>query len=145
MDRNSPRRGVFLSNLIHVENINHIDVGKKGEEIACRYLKSKGHHIVERNFRKKFGEIDIVSRKGNKVYICEVKTFAYDGRNGAGSHRPEDNVTPWKLKKLSRVVQIYLVKKFGTEFPEWEFLVASVVLDMERRIARIKIIADVLA
>ena len=41
----------------------HIEVGKAGEEIACRYLESKGYKIIERNFRKKWGEIDIVCKK----------------------------------------------------------------------------------
>lgn len=41
----------------------HIEIGKFGEAIACKYLKSKGYKIIERNFRKKWGEIDIICKK----------------------------------------------------------------------------------
>lgn len=49
-------------------------VGSKGEEAVCEYLVSSGHKIIERNFKTKFCEIDIVSLCDNKLYFTEVKT-----------------------------------------------------------------------
>ena len=121
--------------------MHHLDVGKRGEDIACEFLESKGHHIKERNFRMKFGEIDIVSTIGSRVYFTEVKTVI----SAPGKiYRPEDNVTPWKLQKLSRIVSVYLERKFPSERLVWEFLVVAITLDVERKTARVKVIRDVL-
>ena len=46
----------------------HIRIGRIGEDIACRYLRSKGYEIIERNFRKKWGEIDIVCKKKFSIF-----------------------------------------------------------------------------
>ena len=51
--------------MFHIEpnSPQHLKVGKIGEDIACRYLKDKGYKIIERNFRRKWGEIDIICFK----------------------------------------------------------------------------------
>ncbi|MDP3764699.1 MAG: YraN family protein [bacterium] len=53
--------------MFHIESNSpqHLKVGKAGEDIACKYLKNKGYKIIERNFRRKWGEIDIVCLKKN--------------------------------------------------------------------------------
>jgi putative endonuclease len=124
------------------------NIGKTGEDIACRYLKQKGHRIVDRNFRMKFGEIDVVSEKDRTVYFTEVKTFSGQGagpKSVGMSHRPEENVDVWKIKKLSRVVQVYLSEKYRNPDTEWEFLVVAIVLDIEKKTAHVKVIQDVLS
>jgi putative endonuclease len=57
----------------------HIEVGKIGEDIACKYLKSKGYKIIERNFRRKWGEIDIV---------CKKRSGIFSTNNAQVIHRP---------------------------------------------------------
>lgn len=52
----------------------HIETGKKGEEIALQYLKSKGYTILDQNWRNSRYEIDIVAKEGNIIVIVEVKT-----------------------------------------------------------------------
>ncbi|MGB9769249.1 MAG: YraN family protein [Caldisericum sp.] len=49
-------------------------LGKEGEEVGAKYLLSKGFKILKRNFRTPFGEIDIIAKKGKKLYFIEVKT-----------------------------------------------------------------------
>lgn len=53
---------------------HNIEVGKKGEEIACDYLINKGHNILKRNYRTRFGEIDIISNYEGILVFTEVKT-----------------------------------------------------------------------
>jgi putative endonuclease len=52
----------------------HIEMGKKGEEIALQYLKGKGYTILDQNWRNNRYEIDIVAKEGSIVVIVEVKT-----------------------------------------------------------------------
>lgn len=113
----------------------HNEVGKIGEDIAEKYLRKKGFEIVERNYRKPYGEIDIVARKGSKTHFVEVKTVSYETL-----YRPEDNLTPWKLERLSRVFQVYLVSH-GTG--EWQFDVICIYLDQEAKRAKVKLIPNI--
>ena len=61
---------------------NLINIGKIGENKACEYLKNKGYRIIDRNYREKFGEIDIiaVSRDLTLVFV-EVKTIDKSGKS----------------------------------------------------------------
>ena len=52
----------------------HIDFGKQGEEIAVNYLIEKGYEILERNWRNRHKEIDIIAKDGKELVIVEVKT-----------------------------------------------------------------------
>lgn len=52
----------------------HIDFGKQGEEIAVKYLMDKGYEILERNWRNRHKEIDIIAKDGNELVVVEVKT-----------------------------------------------------------------------
>ena len=59
--------------------MNTKKLGDKGEDRACKYLEAKGYSIIERNWRDKQGEIDIIAEKtdskSNLLVICEVKTL----------------------------------------------------------------------
>src|SRR5947207_2782919 len=100
-------------------------IGELGESIACRFLVKQGFTILERNYTKKWGEIDIVAQQGKRLYFVEVKSVSRktleftspwpSPGKGEGKiqdyWRPEDNMHPWKLKRLSRTIQTYLVSK----------------------------------
>lgn len=79
-----------------------------GEGKACEYLRKNGYKIIERNFRKGYGEIDIIatdksSGSGEKILVfVEVKTRTSDQ---FGS--PLESITPWKLKTLIKTAQYY--------------------------------------
>lgn len=80
--------------------------GDWGEELACRYLKKLGWRIIERNFRIRGGEIDIIAldADGELVFV-EVKT--------RWSHEyglPVESVTFWKIKFLLKAARFYLQK-----------------------------------
>jgi len=123
-------------------------LGDIGENIACDFLKSRGFEIIERNYLRKWGEIDIVTRKSNLIHFIEVKSVTHArpteqsfGR-GTSEYRPEDNMHPWKLKRLSRAMQTYLLdKKLDCD---WQLDLVTVKIDQQNRKARVEIIENVI-
>jgi len=82
---------------------DHNDLGNKGEELAFTYLVKKGYEILNRNYRFKRNEIDIVAQINNTLIIIEVKTRA--SRFLAG---PEETVTKSKQKTIIKVANDYI-------------------------------------
>ena len=82
--------------------MNNLNLGKKGEEIAAKFLKAKGFKIIETNFRIRGGEIDIIAVEDQTLVYVEVKTRT---TNQFGS--PEEAVTPNKIKFLKRSAKFY--------------------------------------
>ena len=77
--------------------------GEKGETIAERLLKKKGYKILERNYRTKLGEIDIIAKDKKTIVFVEVKT-----RKSWQFGNPKGAVTPAKQRKISMVALQYL-------------------------------------
>lgn len=84
-------------------------LGQYGEEMACGYLVEKGFKILGKNYRIKFGEIDIIARRKRKwlswdttIHFIEVKSLA------SLSFNPEDHVDRHKRQKLRRLAEIWL-------------------------------------
>jgi len=131
-------------------------IGEIGENVACKFLVKHGFTILERNYTKKWGEIDIVAQRqenrGLKLYFIEVKAVTRDlsdvsritSKDSLDQYRPEDNMHPWKLKRLSRTIQTYLVSKHVSESTEWQFDLLVVFLDMKNKKARVKRVEDVI-
>lgn len=114
---------------------NHIKVGQIGEDIACKYLVDKGYKIIERNFRNKIGELDIVCKHNNdKIVFVEVKTL---NPNKTGLN-PEENVTFAKQKKLIRTCKLFLATNNIDLECDWQIDVVSILLDPEKKKARIR-------
>ncbi|OGH21590.1 MAG: hypothetical protein A3F31_01400 [Candidatus Levybacteria bacterium RIFCSPHIGHO2_12_FULL_38_12] len=90
-------------------NSSNIVSGKNGEDAACIFLLEKGYKILERNFQKRYGEIDIVALdKSNKnepaLVFVEVKT-----RTSLEFGNPLEAITPWKLKSVVKTVDYYIL------------------------------------
>jgi len=87
---------------------NHIEIGKIGESIAESFLKKLGHTIITKNYRKPWGEIDIISKSPDKTLtFIEVKAIKSNKENPAISAglTPEDNLTKSKLMKLKKICE----------------------------------------
>ena len=83
-----------------------ISLGKKGEEVALSYLKSKKYKIIEKNLRNRFGEIDIIAKdKGTLVFI-EVKT-----RTSEAFGTPIQGINERKQERLKQLAMRYLAEK----------------------------------
>lgn len=79
------------------------DFGKHGEDQAVKYLKKNGYQIIERNFRNKLGEIDIIAREGDVVSFIEVKS-----RNSEQFGSALEAINKRKMRKLSQVALTYI-------------------------------------
>jgi len=141
------------------------EIGKIGEDEACKYLRSSGYSVDTRNYSRKWGEIDIVSRKGSTIHFIEVKSVTCPIRSGSAlralgasngvnetygecvthetddRYRPEDNMHPWKLRRLSRIIQSYLLD--NDIDLDWQLDVITVYLDKDRRLLKLLMLEDV--
>ena len=127
--------------------------GDIGEDVAIRFLMKHGYSICDRNFLKKYGELDIVALKGGIYHFIEVKTVTqkqdviretleYPDNKPNDGYKAEDNVHTWKLKRLARVIQAYILEKLLFEH-EWVFDLITVKLNMVSRIAQVRTIRDI--
>lgn len=81
----------------------HIALGRRGEDIAARYLEGQGCVVLARNWRCREGELDIVSTDGETLVVCEVKT-----RSGLGYGLPAESVTREKIARIMRLTDKWL-------------------------------------
>jgi putative endonuclease len=127
----------------------HNETGAIGERVAAKYLENKGFFIIDRNYRKKWGELDIISKKDGVLHFVEVKTVSRKSYSGKfeqeiNNYRPEDNMHPWKLQRLRRALQTYLLEKYRSKEPPWQFDLACVFLDQEKRVAKVKFMENII-
>ena len=80
--------------------------GRKGEEVARRFLENLGFTILETNYRYGHGEIDIIARDGEDLVFCEVKARTNDEYG-----EPEYAVTPQKQTQLKRIARGYMYER----------------------------------
>ncbi len=78
--------------------------GRKGEEFAVEYLKKNGYKIVDRNFRWRGGEIDIIAEKKKTLVFVEVRSFSTDtmGIN------PLETIGTFKIQKLIKTAEFFI-------------------------------------
>ncbi len=82
-----------------------ITIGNKGEDLACKYLQKQGYKILERNYRIRGGEIDVVAKDKDTLVFVEVKT-RYSHEYGL----PLESMTPWKIRSLLKTARFYIQK-----------------------------------
>ncbi len=121
-------------------------IGDLGEEISCKFLMKHGFTIRERNYLKPWGEIDIICSKDNVIHFVEVKSVVCDvnqfvTHETKKGYRPEENIHQAKLKRLSRVIQTYLMEK--NEESDWRFDVLAVFIEKDLKRAKVRFISDV--
>lgn len=121
----------------------HNETGKIGEEVAEKFLKKKGLEIIEKNYWKPYGELDIVAREKNIARFIEVKSVSREtgGVVYRERIRPEENMHPQKIKRLKRIIQTYIVSH---EIDDWAFDLVLVYLNHQKRLAQIKWIKDII-
>ena len=123
-------------------------IGKIGENIAVKFLVKHNFSILDRNYTKKWGEIDIVAEKADKLYFIEVKSVSREtlhdvNRETLDQYHPEDNMHPWKLKRMARTIQTYLLSKNLTD-KEWQVDLLVIFLSLKDNSAKIKVVSDII-
>jgi putative endonuclease len=118
------RRGRGLSNRLS---------GAWGEELALRYLTQQGYELVERNYRTRYGELDLVLRHQDTLVFAEVKL-----RRGVGFGDPLEAVTPRKQAAIRTLAERYLSEK-QPAFDAIRFDVVGILVgDGTRRIVHVE-------
>lgn len=103
------------------------NVGRRGEDLACRYLENRGHSIIARNWRHSHLELDIVSLEAGTLHFVEVKS-----RTAPCLTAPQSNVTYWKMNRLVRAAKAFLHSDICRRLPsgtDVAFDVLTVVFD----------------
>ena len=97
-------------------------MGQLGEELAALMLEEKGYEILQRNYRCRFGEIDIVAMRNHTLVFAEVKT-----RSSSGFGEPAEAVTRSKQQKI-RQTALHFLNEYEERFHGVEFQVVEVLL-----------------
>jgi len=149
-------------------------VGSLGEELVVKFLIKRGYTILDRNYRRPWGELDVVAEKKGRIHFVEVKAFSQSVvsdetqeavssmdvsdetvrrrlalkyvRSGTKKDRfrPEDNVNHGKIKRLSRIIQTYLGAEHVSSETKWQFDVATAYIDHDKRKVKINLIEDLI-
>jgi putative endonuclease len=109
-------------------------VGKAGEEVAIQYLRLQGYHVLERNYRCRFGEIDLIAQDGSTLAFIEVKTRRSQKFGPAAAA-----VTLAKQRHLVKASQVYLTQTHKV-YELCRFDVVTIELDAHT--SRIELIKD---
>lgn len=138
-------------------------LGFLGEKVTKQHLIYRGLEHVSSNYRKKYGEIDLIMKgvsreklakrqeEQEKLFFFEVKTvsresFTKETANNyeqkEGIYRPEDNIDSRKLKKMTRVIRMWMEEQGVDETANWSFNVALVYWSRQEQKFYIKIIWD---
>jgi len=110
--------------------------GRLGENFAIAYLVRQGYEILENNYRKQFGEVDIIAREQGAIVFIEVKT-----RHSNVFGTPSEAVNGRKQRQLSRIAQDYLLNHQLSDAAA-RFDVIGVTLDQHNRPAAIELIRN---
>lgn len=117
-------------------------IGKLGESIAERFLIRKGFTILERNYRKFHGEIDIIAKDLKTIVFVEVKTISKKGTGVTReTYRPEFNVDKDKVRVLTRTAELYMGKRGSID--EWRIDVVAVEIDEIDRACAVRHIKNI--
>ena len=103
--------------------MNRQDIGNAGEKLACAALKKKGYRILEKNYRCRYGEIDIVARHKDFLVFVEVRS-----KTGSSFGSPVESVTALKKQRLISTALDYLSSHDKPD-ENWRFDFVSVQFD----------------
>jgi len=106
--------------------LNNRELGRQGEEKAVAYLKKRGYNILAQNYYTRFGELDIVCKKGDNLVFVEVKA-----RRGTRYGSPEEAITTRKIEHLRKAAAVYL-ESVKPLFREIRFDVIAILMENEK-------------
>jgi len=107
-------------------------LGAFGEAAAAAQLARQGYDLLERGWRCRLGEIDIVARRGDELVFVEVRA-----KRGTAQGSPEESITPAKQARLAALAHAYLDAHQIAPESAWRIDVVAVVIDHTGRVARL--------
>src|SRR3989344_9646270 len=110
------------------------EFGQWAESSVAQYLERKNYSILDRNYQKKWGELDIIAKKKGILIFVEVKA----NKKELAGFEPERRVSPEKLRRMNRAIQTYLAAKKYSPDQERQIDVVSLTLDQNKGVAKIK-------
>lgn len=119
-------------------------IGSIGERAARAFYEKRGYVIRDVNYRKPYGEIDIIAIKGSVLIFVEVKsvsckTFSNVSRE---MYNPAENMHAGKRKRLRRIIESYLASKRYSGV--WQCDLALVFVNITARRSRVEVLEDVI-
>lgn len=88
-----------------------IALGRLGESAAARHLERAGLRTLERNYRAREGELDLIALAGRTLVFCEIKTLVARGAPGPGPASPLEAIRPAKRIQVRRVARSWLAER----------------------------------
>ena len=123
----------------------HNEIGKIGENIAKAFLMKHGFSVLDTNYRTRYGEIDIIAKKDNKIRFIEVKSVKVNNFLHIESLnvKPEDNLTKDKWSKFVTSIETYLRHKNVAHETKWQIDLARVYINTETREGKINLLENI--
>jgi len=121
--------------------------GAIGEQVALQYFINRGYTLLQMNYWKKWGEIDLILKKGSMIHFVEVKAVSYETKEEllqSVTHetwRPEELVHAEKLRKLKKAIETWLIEH--QTVTEWQIDVAAVKMVPRETFASVNLIDNV--
>ena len=109
--------------------------GDFGEKIARCFLENKSYSILETNYQKRIGEIDIIAELNNVLHFVEVKTRTSFSNNKFGA--PQESVNYHKQKRLIKTALFYLLENKYSDKTNWQIDVIAITIDKNKKTAKI--------
>lgn len=110
------------------------DFGSWAEDYVAQYLESKKYRVIDRNYRKPWGEIDIIAQKEEILVFIEVKA----NKSDIAGFEPENRVNPEKLRRLNRAIETYFASKRYPDSQKRQIDIVSLVLNQDRGVVKIR-------
>ena len=110
-----------------------VKLGRRGEDLAADALSKRGYEIVERNWRCRDGEVDIIASRSGTWSFFEVRT-----RRGKRFGAPEESISRAKEQRMVDVALAYLVGR-GEKDPDWRIGFVAIEMDPAGRVLRVDV------
>ena len=114
--------------------MSRTELGYFGQKLALEFLEKKGYILLDENYIKPWGEIDVICSKDNVIVFVEVKT----NKKEMPGFEPESRVNKNKLAKMIRAARTYLLYRKYPDNQEWRIDIVSVTIIKERGVAKIR-------
>lgn len=98
--------------------------GNNGEQLAADYLTAKGYTIIERNWRFRYAEVDIIASKNNRLHFFEIKT-----RTSNKFGKPEESMSHKKMSMLKTAAEEYQYKNMQWKYVQFDVLAITIIND----------------